>query len=166
MKNCNDKNKKKKMFDSLFELVNNTIFRQTMFAEFEEKVHAMEEREEPLSKDKLCSLYFDLNKFYYGKDVKLFDETKYEWARISHFFRPFYVYKYATGLICALNLSRKIFEGDQRAVERYIKFLSAGSSKDPISLLADAGVNLEDDKSFDEVFDWLKEQIKEYRKLV
>jgi len=165
MTKCKDSDEKKKMLDQLFSLVNGTIYRQTMFAEFEEKVHEMEEREEPVTKDKLCKLYLDLNKFYYGKNVVLHDEVKYEWARIPHFFTAFYVYKYATGLICALNLSKKIFDGDKEATKKYLHFLSSGSSKSPIKLLADAGANLELDKTFDEVFAWLRTQIDEWKKL-
>lgn len=160
------KTKDEKMFlyDKLFSEVKSTIFRQTMFSEFEEKVHDMYEKGEPLSKDKLCSLYFDLNKLYFGKKVKLFPEVKYEWARIPHFFRSFYVYKYATGLVCALNFSKKLFNQEKNAREKYLKFLSSGSIDTPIKILQDAGCNLEEEKAFDDVFDYLRAMIKIWEK--
>ena len=166
IKKAKTKEEKIKFYDDLFQTINSTIFRQTMFAEFEAMVHEMEENELPLTKDSLCEKYFELNKYYYGKDVKIPEETKYEWARIPHFFTPFYVYKYATGLICALNLSKKIAEKDKHAIEKYFKFLSSGSSEAPITLLADAGVNLEEDKTFDEVFAWMREVLNDFKELM
>ena len=166
LKNAKTTNEKLFLFDKLFSEVKSTIFRQTMFSEFEEKVHAMHEENEPLSKDKLCNLYLDLNKFYFGKKVKIWDEVKYEWARIPHFFRPFYVYKYGTGLICALNFSEKLFENEKGAREKYFGFLSAGSSSSPIKILQDAGCNLEEQKSFEFVFDFLREVLKEWKAIL
>jgi len=159
VKNCKDEKIKNKLYDELFEQVNGSIFRQTMFAEFEAKVHESYEKGEALTKEKLCSRYLELNKYYYGDKVKIQDEVQYEWARIPHFYRAFYVYKYATGLICALNLSKKIIEGDKDAIKKYINFLSSGSSKNPIELLQIAGVDLEKDETFDDVFSWLKEEL-------
>ena len=137
-----------------------------MFSEFEEKCHAMVETSEPLTKDKLCSMYYDLNKFYYGDKVNLVDEVQYEWARIPHFYSAFYVYKYATGLICALGLSKKIADRDQDAIKKYLEFLSSGSSKNPIELLKLAGANLEEDKIFDEVFSWLRGMLDQWKELI
>lgn len=153
-------------YDKLLTDVKSTIYRQTMFSEFEEKVHSMYENHEALSKDKLCDLYYDLNKLYFGKKVALLDEVKYEWARIPHFFRSFYVYKYSTGLITALNFSEKIFNKDQNAIKNYISFLSAGSSAGPIKILQDAGCNLEEEKVFDDVFAYLKSVVADWKKLI
>lgn len=164
----NSKTKAEKMYfyDRLLSDVKSTIFRQTMFSEFEAKVHEMYEKNEPLSKDKLCLLYYDLNKFYFGKKVKLLDEVKYEWARIPHFFRPFYVYKYSTGLISALNFSEKLFNNVKGAREKYIGFLSAGSSFSPIKILQDAGCDLEEEKTFDDVFNYLRDILNNWEKLL
>jgi len=137
-----------------------------MFSEFEENVHAWAEQGEALTKDKLCSKYFELNKYYYGENVILDKTLQYEWARIPHFYRAFYVYKYATGLICALNLSKKIAEGDNVAIDKYYDFLSSGSSADPITLLRWAGVDLEKDETFDEVFSWLRDMLDEWEKMI
>jgi len=166
IKNYSDRKVKLKLFDDLFEMVNSTIFRQTMFSEFEENVHAWAEQGEALTKDKLCSKYFELNKYYYGENVILDKTLQYEWARIPHFYRAFYVYKYATGLICALNLSKKIAEGDNVAIDKYYDFLSSGSSADPITLLRWAGVDLEKDETFDEVFSWLRDMLDEWEKMI
>lgn len=166
MQSCKTIDEKIKLYDDLFELVNSTIFRQTMFAEFEAKNHEMEEKEEPLTKDNLCKRYLELNKFYYGEKVQIDESVQYAWARIPHFFSAFYVYKYATGLICALNLSKKIAEGDKDAIEKYMNFLSSGSSKDPITLLALAGVDLEKEETFDEVFAYLKELLADWKNLI
>ena len=161
-----NKNEKLALYDKLLSNVKSTIFRQTMFSEFEAKVHNMYECEKPLSKDKLCSLYYDLNKFYFGKKVTILDETKFEWARIPHFYRAFYVYKYATGLISAINLSNKLYSGENGAKEKYLGFLSAGSSDTPIKILQDAGCNLEEEKTFDDVFKYLRDILKVWKKLI
>lgn len=164
MKNATQKEEIFYYLDRLFSDVKSTIYRQTMFSEFEEMVHAMYERGEPLSKDKLCNEYYKLNEFYFGNKVKLVDEVKYEWARIPHFFRSFYVYKYATGLICALNFSDKIFNGDIQARDKYKEFLSAGSSDTPIEILKNAGSDLENDKIFDDVFKYLRDMLAFWKK--
>lgn len=157
---------KENLYDKLFSSVKSTIFRQTMFAEFEERVHNIHESGDALSKDRLCAVYYDLNKDYFGKKVKLLKEVQYEWARIPHFFTPFYVYKYATGLIAALNFSRMLFSGEKGAQERYLtKFLSAGQSKKPCEILRDAGCDLEEPKTYEQTFAYLKEQLKQWKKL-
>lgn len=162
LKNATSKAEKKNIIDGIFTDVKSTIFRQTMFAEFEEWVHEEYENGRPLSKDKLCEKYYDLNKLYFGKRVKLTKETQYEWARIPHFYRSFYVYKYATGLISALNIASRILNGEEGAVEKYLGFLKAGCTADPITLLKNAGCDLEKQSTFDEVFDFLKNLLKEF----
>ena len=162
------KNDKEKLMliNKILELVHATIFRQTMFSEFEEKVHSMQEKGEPLSKDKLCDLYLDLNKKYFGKKVSLCEGIECEWARVPHFFRSFYVYKYATGLICAIALSKKLLEKEDGALDRYLNFLSSGSSKPPVELLKDAGVDLENDKTYLEAFEYINSLLDEMEKLI
>lgn len=160
------KAQREELYNKLFDSVKSTIFRQTMFAEFEEKVHAIHEEGGALSKDKLCDLYYSLNKDYFGKKVKLLDEVKYEWARIPHFFTAFYVYKYAIGLICALNFANKLYNGEKGAREKYIKnFLCAGCSKKPVEILKDAGCDLEDEKTYIDTFEFLKKKLDEWKKL-
>jgi len=120
-----------------------TIFRQTMFAEFEKKTHAWVEQGEALTADLLSREYLKLNQEYYGPDVISDPEIALEWARIPHFYTSFYVYKYATGFSAATALSRKILEEGEPAVKRYLTFLSSGSSDYPIELLRKAGVDME-----------------------
>ncbi|WP_019850672.1 oligoendopeptidase F [Desulfitobacterium sp. PCE1] len=120
-----------------------TVFRQTMFAEFEKKTHAMVEQGEALTAELLSSIYLQLNTDYYGPDVVMDPQIAMEWARIPHFYNAFYVYKYATGFSAATALARKILDEGEPAVERYLKFLSSGSSDYPIELLRKAGVDME-----------------------
>jgi len=119
-----------------------TIARQTMFAEFELDIHQRTEAGEPLTADMLNKRYYDLVSRYQGPGLILDDEIAFEWARIPHFYYNFYVYQYATGLSAALALSRQIIDEGQPAVDRYLQFLSSGSSRSSIDLLRDAGVDM------------------------
>ncbi len=119
-----------------------TVFRQVMFAEFEKKAHEMAERGEALDPESLNSLYEGLVRDYFGPVLVMDDEVKYEWARIPHFYRPFYVYKYATGYTSAVALSEAVRTGGEQAVRRYLEFLSMGGSADPLDELRHAGVDL------------------------
>ncbi|CAA7601144.1 Oligopeptidase F [Acididesulfobacillus acetoxydans] len=120
-----------------------TIFRQTMFAEFEKEAHALAEKGEALTADRFSEIYRGLNALYYGPDVVQDAEIAGEWARIPHFYNAFYVYKYATGFSAATALAKGILEEGQTAVERYLAFLASGSSDYPIELLRKAGVDME-----------------------
>ncbi|MBC2725888.1 oligoendopeptidase F [Desulfosporosinus sp.] len=120
-----------------------TIFRQTMFAEFEKKIHGVVEEGGALTADNLSEMYRELNALYYGQEVVLDPEIALEWARIPHFYNAFYVYKYATGFSAAIAFARAILEEGEPAVARYIEFLSSGSSDYPIELLRKAGVDME-----------------------
>lgn len=120
-----------------------TVFRQTMFAEFEKKTHALVEQGEALTAELLSSTYLNLNEDYYGPDVVMDPQIAIEWVRIPHFYNAFYVYKYATGFSAATALARKILDEGEPAMERYLRFLSSGSSDYPIELLREAGVDME-----------------------
>lgn len=120
-----------------------TIFRQTMFAEFEKKIHSVVEEGGALTADSLSEIYRELNAVYYGSEVILDPEIALEWARIPHFYNAFYVYKYATGFSAATAFARAILDEGEPAVARYLKFLSGGSSDYPIELLRKAGVDME-----------------------
>ena len=119
-----------------------TVFRQTMFAEFEKEAHAMAERGEALDPASLSGLYGRLVKDYFGEDLVMDDEVALEWARIPHFYRPFYVYVYATGYTSAAALSEAIRTEGEPAVKRYLEFLSMGGSRYPLDELKHAGVDL------------------------
>ena len=137
-----DNKVKKYLLSYYIDTIRTTLFRQTMFAEFEYIAHNMAENEEPITKEAFNKIYFDLNVKYYGDSVVSDKEISYEWARIPHFYRAFYVYKYATGIISAINISEKILSEGQTAVDNYFKFLSSGGSDTPTELLKIAGVDL------------------------
>jgi oligoendopeptidase F len=122
--------------------IRGTLFRQTMFAEFEQEIHSRAEQGEPLTADTLSATYSKLNEKYYGGEAVIDDLISIEWARIPHFYYNFYVYQYATGISAAASLVQQILHEGQPAVERYLKFLSSGSSDYSIELLKKAGVDM------------------------
>lgn len=142
LKNSTDVKLKKYLCSYYLEMIRTTIFRQTMFAEFEYIAHDSAEKGIPLTKDYLNGEYLKLNKKYYGEAVVSDDEIAYEWARIPHFYNSFYVYKYATGLISAISIAERIYSEGDKAVEDYFRFLSSGASDGPVELLKLAGVDL------------------------
>ncbi|MBQ2947940.1 MAG: oligoendopeptidase F [Clostridia bacterium] len=150
----------------LLEHFRTTVFRQTMFAEFEHKAHAMAESGESLTKDNLCAMYYDLNKLYYGKACKVDKEVQYEWMRIPHFYSSFYVYKYATGFCAAVALARGILSGDAEKLESYRKFLTLGGSMTPIEELKVAGVDMSTPQPVCEALDYFAELVLLYRELL
>ncbi len=154
-----DKELKKALVFDLFDEFRSTVFRQTMFSEFEDFAHTALESKTPLTYEDLNKFYYDLNKKYYGKDVELPDELKYEWARIPHFYRPFYVYKYATGFISAVCIVEKILT-EKDYFKKYINFLKSGSSKPVVELLRDIDVDLATDRPYELAFKYLKEQLE------
>lgn len=143
LKNTEDKKILAYLVNHYLEQFRGTIFRQTMFAEFEKKVHWVVEQGGALTADSLSEMYRELNAVYYGKEVVLDPEIALEWARIPHFYNAFYVYKYATGFSAAIAFARAILEEGEPAVTRYLEFLSGGSSDYPIELMRKAGVDME-----------------------
>ena len=131
-----------RLLNQYLEAFKGTVYRQTMFAEFEMKAHRMAENGEALTPAALNALYKNLTADYFGPDLVLDDEVQYEWARIPHFYRPFYVYKYATGYSTAVALSEGIRTKGAPAADRYLGFLSMGGSRDPLDELKYAGVDL------------------------
>ncbi|MBQ3219893.1 MAG: oligoendopeptidase F [Clostridia bacterium] len=160
-----DKKLKKYLLSYLLEMIRTTLFRQTQFAEFEQFSHSTVEKGEPLTKENMSEEYLRLNKKYYGKAVISDQNIKYEWARIPHFYRAFYVYKYATGIISALAIAERILTEGQKAVEDYFKFLSSGGSDAPCELLKIAGVDLTTDKPFKSAFKVFKDTLEEFKSL-
>ena len=140
-----------------------TLFRQTMFAEFEKIVHDKMMAGEALTKDDLNKIYYDLNVLYYGPDMTVDEEIAYEWMRIPHFYTSFYVYQYATGYSAAIAFSKKILEEGKPAVEAYINnFLKGGSSKDPIDLLKAAGVDMSSPKPVDDALEIFEKYLEAF----
>jgi len=137
-----DKQKRAYILNNHLEQFRGTLYRQTMFAEFEKIAHGMAGAGEALTPQALCSVYHDLNVKYYGPEVVVDEDVDIEWARIPHFYRYFYVYKYATGFSAAVTLAKQILEEGQPAIDRYIGFLSSGSSDYPLEVLKQAGVDM------------------------
>ena len=122
--------------------IRGTVITQVMFADFELQMHRAVEAGEPLTSENLCKMYLETMKSYYGNSVVIDPEYGYTWARIPHFYRNFYVYKYATSFCASQALSQKVLKGEKGAKEAYIRYLSSGSSKYPLDLLKDAGVDM------------------------
>lgn len=156
---------KKYLLSYLLEMIRTTLFRQTQFAEFEQFAHETVEKGEPLTKENLSNEYLRLNKKYYGDAVISDGNIKYEWARIPHFYRAFYVYKYSTGIISALAIADRILNKGQSAVDDYFKFLSSGGSDSPVELLKIAGVDLTQKAPFISAFKVFKDTLEEFKSL-
>ncbi len=137
-----DKKERAYLINHFLEQFKGTLYRQTMFAEFELNIGKMVQEGKTLTPDVLCAEYRRLNEMYYGPDMVVDDEIAIEWARIPHFYMNYYVFQYATGYSAAIALSRRILSEGEPAVKDYIRFLSGGCSKSPIDLLKDAGVDM------------------------
>lgn len=142
-----------------------TMFRQTMFAEFEKITHELEEAGKTLTTETLCKVYADLNRKYFGPDVEIDPLVAIEWARIPHFYGAFYVYQYATGIAAATELSNQILTEGAPAVARYRKFLSSGKSDNSVTLLKNAGVDLNDPAVIQKALDSWFAKVVEFEKL-
>ena len=161
--NSTSKSDKIYYYDHFLSEFKGSAFRQLMFSEFEQFAHEQYENDKPISAQILNDYYYNLNKIYFGKDVELIPEIKYEWSRIPHFYTSFYVYKYAIGVISALYIVYNVLPKDK---EKYLNFLKAGATKDPISLLKDAGVDLKDKKVVKNAFNYALSIIDEWEKLM
>ena len=162
--NKGSKEDKKYILSNLMNLFKATIYRQTMFAEFERDMHNLKEQGGVLTNEVLCDNYYKLNLDYFGPDVVVDDEIKYEWERIPHFYYNFYVYKYAIGLSCACYIVDNILNKKEYALENYLKFLSSGGSDYPINELKIAGIDVTKKdviESAIKMFDSFIEQFKE-----
>ena len=143
-----------------------TVFRQTMFTEFELFAHGATKNKVPLTYDKLNVEYGKLQDKYFGKSVKLLENSNVEWSRIPHFYRPFYVFKYATGFVAACSIVMNILERGEEYVQHfYLKFLSAGCTKDPIQILKLADVDIESDETYKKAFDFFDAYVKIFDEL-
>lgn len=138
-----DRKEKAYLINRQIDAVRGTIFRQTMFAEFEKLTHASAESGEPLTVDKFKEIYHGLLEAYFGPQFALDGELDIECLRVPHFYRGFYVYKYATGMSAAIALSDRVLKGGKAELDAYLRFLGGGCSKDPLDLLRDAGVDME-----------------------
>lgn len=166
LKTTEDKNKKLYILNRLMELFRGTIFRQTMFAEFERDMYKLREDKNVLTNDILCNHYLELNKKAFGPNVVVDDKIKYEWMRIPHFYYGFYVYKYATGLSCACYIVNGIINNKEGALESYLKFLTTGGSMYPVDELKVAGVDITKPEVVESAIKMFDDTIDEFKQLI
>ena len=164
LKNAESKEERVYLLNYYLEQFRTTVYRQTMFAEFEKICHGKVEEGEPLTAEDFNNIYYDLNKKYYGESCEVNEEIALEWARIPHFYSNFYVYKYATGFSAASALSKQILEEGESAVSRYKEFLKSGGSEFPLDQLRKAGVDMEKKESVDEALHVFKDLVKQLEK--
>lgn len=158
-----DKKLKKYLLYYFLEMFRTTLFRQTQFAEFEYVAHKMVEDGQPLTFENLSEVYLRLNDKYYGKALSPDGMIQYEWARIPHFYRSFYVYKYATGIISAVTIADGILSGDKQKIVQYKEFLKSGGSDSPVELLKIAGVDLTKKQPFEAAMNVFRQTLKELK---
>lgn len=147
------------------DLFRTTIHRQTMFAEFEMLIYDKEQQGIPLTSQEFCDTYYDLNKLYFGDNVVSDELIRYEWARIPHFYTPFYVYKYATGLSSALAIASEILKGNDSVKEKYLEFLASGGSDYPLNILKKVGVDMTTPEPIQKAFDMFEEKLNLLKEL-
>lgn len=166
LKTIDDEKQRLYLLNHYLEGFRGTVFRQTMFAEFEHDVHVRAQNGEPLTPELLTKLYYDLNKKYFGDNLVIDEEIGLEWARIPHFYYNYYVYQYATGFSAAAALSKQILEEGDAAVERYVGFLKSGSSDYPIEVLKKAGVDMTTSQPIEEALAVFEEKLTEMERLL
>ena len=154
------------LLNYFLEQFRSTLFRQTMFAEFEKLAHAKSEAGETLTAEVLCDMYYDLNKKYFGNEIVVDKEIALEWSRIPHFYTPFYVYQYSTGFSAAIAISSKILKGEPGIVEKYKKFLSSGSSLDCIDLLKICDVDMTTKEPVEEALKVFENTLEEFSEII
>lgn len=164
--NSTDKQEKIALLYDRIETVKSTLFTQAMFAEFEQEVHSRIENEEILNAEKLGNIYVNLCRKYYGEDLVIDEYNKYNWTRVHHFFRCFYVYKYATGISCAIDIASRILAGEEGLVEKYINMLKMGGSKKSLDILKTVGIDLEDSGTYENALKFYKNDIEKLEELI
>ena len=160
-----DVEEKKYLLDDLIRDFKATIYRQTMFAEFEAKIHEAAENGEVLTHEYLCDTYYKLNQEYMGENIVVDDLIRYEWERIPHFYMNFYVYQYATAYAAAIKIAMDILEGKEHALASYLEFLKLGATKTPIESLKVAGVDMTKEETLNDAFVYFEELVKELESL-
>ncbi|WP_374722679.1 oligoendopeptidase F [Peribacillus tepidiphilus] len=166
LKTIDDDKKRLYLLNHYLEGFRGTVFRQTMFAEFEHLIHMKAQEGEALTAELLTKEYYALNKKYFGDNIHIDEEIGLEWARIPHFYYNYYVYQYATGFSAATALSKQILEEGQPAVERYLEFLKAGSSDYPIEVLKKAGVDMTKAEPIEDALKVFEEKLTEMEELL
>ena len=161
----NNRLEKLNILNEKLDLFKATIFRQTMFAEFEKNAHEYVDNKNVLTSDYLCDMYYKLNKDYFGDNVVIDEEIKYEWLRIPHFYTPFYVYQYATSLSISCYVSQNIINDTPGFKDRYIEFLSSGGRDYPLEVLKIIDIDLTDTKVFESAIDEFRKTLEEFKRI-
>ena len=163
----NAKNKQEKMLylTDFLDKVRTTIYRQTMFAEFELLIHEKEENGIPLTSDELCNTYYELNQKYYGQNVIIDDNIRYEWEKVPHFYTSFYTYKYATGMSAAIAIVSDLLNGKNNIQEKYLTFLSSGGSNYPLEILKQVGIDMTTSEPIKKALDLFAKKLEELKAL-
>lgn len=161
-----DLKKKAMLINEQIDEIRATLIRQTMFAEFEKWVHEKVEENNPLTAEDLNNKYYELNKKYFGENVNVDEDIKYEWARIPHFYSCFYVYKYATGISSAITIAQKILSNEKGYVERYLNMLKKGGSEKSLDLLRSVDVDLETKTPIENAFKYYNDKIDELEEII
>ena len=164
-KKSNNRLEKLNILNEKLDLFKATIFRQTMFAEFEKNAHEYVDNKNVLTSDYLCDMYYKLNKDYFGDNVVIDEEIKYEWLRIPHFYTPFYVYQYATSLSISCYVSQNIINDTPGFKDRYIEFLSSGGRDYPLEVLKIIDIDLTDTKVFESAIDEFRKTLEEFKRI-
>ena len=161
----NNKLEKLNILNEKLDLFKATIFRQTMFAEFEKNAHEYVDNKNVLTSDYLCDMYYKLNKDYFGDNVVIDEEIKYEWLRIPHFYTPFYVYQYATSLSISCYVAQNIINDTPGFKDKYIEFLSSGGRDYPLEVLKIIDIDLTDTKVFESAIDEFRKTLEEFKRI-
>lgn len=166
LNNTTDKDQKLFILDEMMSRFKASVVRQTMFSEFEYKIHELEQNKTVLTKELFNEIYYDLNKKYYNNNIVIDEQIKYEWSRIPHFYYNFYVYQYSTGYIAALKIASDIYNEKPNALQNYLQFLKLGCTKNPVDSLKIAGVDLKDEHTFNDAFKEFSKTMDEFEKLI
>lgn len=166
VKNAKSKEEKIIYLTEFLDKVRTTIYRQTMFAEFEKIMHEKYSNGEALNADNFSNTYYELNKLYYGDNVVSDDDIRYEWARIPHFYTSFYVYKYATGLSSAIAIASEILNGNEKVRDAYLELLKSGGSDYPLELLKKAGVDMTTPEPVNKAINMFSEKLEQLKELI
>jgi oligoendopeptidase F len=161
-----DVEEKKYLLNYYLEQIRTTVYRQTLFAEFEKKTHEFAESGQALTKDLMCDLWHSLNEKYYGPSIVVDEDIDIEWARIPHFYSSFYVYQYVTGYAAATAFSRKILSGEPGARKAYLDFLKMGSSDYSVNILKTAGVDMTVPAPLEQTLDVFRDKLEQLKGLL
>lgn len=166
LEHAENNSEKRSILSEMMDLFKSTIYRQTMFSEFENFIFEEHEKGNILTNELLSNKYYELNQEYFGNDIIINDDIRYEWERIPHFYYDFYVYQYATGLSAACYIVNRIRNKEENAIKDYLSFLATGDSMDPIEELKVAGVDMLDEKVVNKAIDMFEDLINEYKSLM